>query len=40
MVVVNNRVGLNGVKLSDEKAVHVKRTTSDHEVFWRESFRI
>jgi hypothetical protein len=34
-----NRVALNGIDLPDEKAVHVKITTPDHEFLGFELFR-
>ena len=38
LVVVDNRVALNGVDLSDEKVVHVKITPPDNEVLAFELF--
>jgi len=40
LVVINNRVTLNGVNLSDEESIYVKITATDYEGFWRESHRV
>jgi hypothetical protein len=39
LVVVDNRVALNAVDLPDEKAVHMKITPPNNEVFGFELFR-
>jgi hypothetical protein len=40
LVVINKRVALDGVDLSDEKAIGMKIRSPDHEVFGLESLRV